>query len=36
VPTRIVNAVIDLKHARRPAGVRACDDIVESNQAANP
>jgi hypothetical protein len=30
-PTRIVNAVIDLELARRPAGVRACDDIVESN-----
>jgi hypothetical protein len=28
VPTRIVNAVIDLELARRPAGVRACDDII--------
>ena len=28
VPTRIVNAVIDLELARRPAGVRTCDDII--------
>jgi hypothetical protein len=27
-PTRIVNAVIDLELARRPAGVRTCDDII--------
>jgi hypothetical protein len=30
-PTRIVSAVIDLELARRPPGVHACDDIVESN-----
>jgi hypothetical protein len=28
VPTRIVNAVIDLELAPQPAGVRACDDII--------
>ena len=27
-PTRIVNAVIDRELARRPAGVRTCDDII--------
>jgi hypothetical protein len=27
-PTRIVNAVIDLELAHRPAGVRTCDDII--------
>jgi hypothetical protein len=25
---RIVNAVIDLELARRPTGVRTCDDII--------
>jgi hypothetical protein len=29
VPVRVVNAVIDLELARRPAGVRIADDIVE-------
>ena len=29
VPTRLVNAVIDRDVARRPAGVRTADDIVE-------
>lgn len=28
VPTRIVNAAIDLELAPQPAGVRACDDII--------
>jgi hypothetical protein len=28
VTTRIVNAVIDLEFARRPADVRTCDDII--------
>ncbi len=29
VPTRLVNAVIDRGVPRRPAGVRASDDVVE-------
>jgi len=28
-PTRLVNAVIDRDLPRRPAGVRASDDVVE-------
>jgi hypothetical protein len=28
VPTRLVNAVIDLELGRRPVGVRLADDII--------
>jgi hypothetical protein len=30
-PMRLVNAVIDRDVPRRPAGVRASDDVVEVN-----